>query len=170
MEKKVAAFICAQVDDCMMNNQTSYDIVKMNIVNGTINGFHQWTNGKPIIAGYHFSKPEESGYYLLFIDWHRNNRYYLVIYPQNKSTTLAEMQNIIEQDDGKEVITWKYNPLKRDGKNQERKAYFKQLFGSTHIHIPIPTSRYEVETFFDQLISLCQKRIKADRIVDVFKE
>lgn len=169
MDKKMAAYLCKQVDDCMKNNQTSYDIARMNTVNGTIYGFHQWTNGKSIIAGYHIAKPEEAGYYLLFIDWHRNDRYYLVIYPQNKSTTLAELQNISELE-GKEVITWKYNPLKRDGKNQERKAYFKQLFDSTIIHIPIPTSCNEVGTFFDQLISLCQKRIRADRIVDIFKE
>ncbi|MGV3467403.1 MAG: hypothetical protein ACO1OT_19210 [Heyndrickxia sp.] len=169
MEKNIAIYISNQIDDCIKNNHTSYDISKMGIVGNTIHGFHQWTNGKRIIAGYHISKPEESGYYLLFIDWHRNDRYYLVIYPQNKSTTLAELQNISELD-GNEVITWKYNPLKRDGKNHERKAYFKQLFGSTTIHIPIPTSYDEVGTFFDELISLCQKRIKADRIVDVLNE
>jgi len=169
MEKKVAIYICSQIEDCMKNNQTSYDISKLAIVGSTIHGFHQWTNGKTIIAGYHISKPEELGYYLFFIDWHRNNRYYLVIYPQNKSTTLAELQNISELN-RKAVITWNYNPLKRDGKNQERKSYFKQLYGSTTIHIPIPTSCFEVGTFFDDLISLCQKRMKADRIVDVLNE
>ncbi|MBS4174944.1 hypothetical protein [Bacillus sp. FJAT-49736] len=166
MEKKIAIDICKQIDH-YLKKPTSYEIKKMEVEDGIIHGFHQWTNGKHIIAGYHIYKPDEPGYFLLFIDWHRNDRYYLVIYPQNKSTTLAELQNISILK-SKTVITWRYNPLKRDGKNQERKAYFKQLFGSTDIQIPIPENLQEVSPFFDQLILLCQKRIRADRIVDIF--
>jgi hypothetical protein len=168
VEKNVAKLICKHIEDFMKNNQTTYDIAKVDFTGGSIQGFHQWTNGKPLIAGYHVSIPEEKSYYLLFIDWHRNQNYYLVIYPFDKSTTLAELQTINELD-GKEVITWKYNPLKRDGKNQQRKSYFKQIFGTTIVNITIPTSYHEVSHFFDQLFSLCQKRQKADRIVDVFE-
>jgi hypothetical protein len=63
---------------------------------------------------------------------------------------------------------WTYKPFKRDGKNDQRKAYFKQMFGSTTVEIKLPSSSSEVEGFFNQLFQLCQNRIKADRIVEVF--
>ena len=65
-------------------------------------------------------------------------------------------------------IVWAYKPFKRDGKNDQRKAYFKQMFGSTTVQIKLPSTSLEVEVFLGQLFKLCQNRIKADRIVDVF--
>ena len=50
----------------------------------------------------------------------------------------------------------------------QRKAYFKQMFGSTTVQIKIPQTLLEVEGFLNQLFRLCQNRIKADKIVDVF--
>jgi len=145
-----------------------YEIKKLQTVNGTMQKFHQWTNGKPVIAGYEVFRPEsDTVYYFLFIDWHRNDNYYLVIYSHNRSTTLAEIRRV-EEIDGVLQIIWSYNPLKRDGKNNQRKAFFKQMFGSTTIQIKLPYSGTEVGVFFDQLFQLCQNRIKADSIVDVF--
>lgn len=90
-----------------------------------------------------------------------------MIYAHDKSTTVAEIRPIKEIE-GIPHLVWTYKPFKRDGKNDQRKAYFKQMFGSTTIEIKLPSSSSEVEGFFNQLFKLCQNRIKADRIVEVF--
>jgi hypothetical protein len=146
----------------------AYEITKMETVNGSLPQFHQWTNGKQTLAGFEVTAIDTgTSYYFLFIDWHRNNNYYLVIYIHNKSTTAAELR-VIDEIDGIPHIVWMYKPLKRDGKNDLRKAYFKQMFGSTTVQIKIPASPFDVEEFFNQSFRLCQNRIKADKIVDIF--
>ncbi|MFP7299202.1 hypothetical protein [Neobacillus niacini] len=165
MEKEAAIHLA----NLIVNSKTgAYEIKKLETVNGTLPRFHQWTNGKQTLAGFEVTRVDsDTSYYFLFIDWHRNDNYYLVIYLHNKSTTAAELR-VIEEIDGIPHIVWKYNPLKRDGKNLQRKSYFKQVFGSTTIQIKVPPSSLEVEEFFHQLFKLCQNRIKADKIVDVF--
>jgi hypothetical protein len=165
LKKDEAAYLADLIDT---SQPAAYAIKKMETVNGTLPQFHQWTNGKQTLAGFEVTRVDsDTSYYFLFIDWHRNDNYYLVIYLYNKSTTAAELR-VIEEIDGIPHIVWMYKPLKRDGKNDQRKAYFKQMFGSTTIQIKIPLSTIELEEFFDQLFKLCQNRIKADKIVDVF--
>lgn len=146
----------------------AYEITKMETVNESLPQFHQWTNGKQTLAGFEVTRIDTgTSFYFLFIDWHRTNNYYLVIYLHNKSTTAAELR-VIEEIDRTPHIVWMYKPLKRDGKNNLRKAYFKQMFGSTTVQIKIPASPLDVEEFFNQSFRLCQNRIKADKIVDIF--
>lgn len=165
MEKDQAAYLANMIEQ---SQPASYQITRMETVNGLLPRFHQWTNGKQTLAGFEVTRLDsDTSYYFLFIDWHRNDNYYLVIYLYNKSTTAAELR-VIEEIEGNSSIVWMYNPLKRDGKNAQRKAYFKQMFGSTKVQIQIPASPLEVEGFFDQLFRLCQNRLKADKIVDVF--
>ncbi|MDQ0200544.1 hypothetical protein [Neobacillus ginsengisoli] len=165
MEKDQAIYLSNYLEEW---SGSSFEINKLKTVGGTLPKFHQWTNGKKTLAGYEVTRPDHDiGYYLLFIDWHRNENYYLVIYAHDKSTTIAEMRQI-EEIDGIFHLVWKYNPLKRDGKNDQRKAYFKQTFGTTTVQIKIPSSSIEVEAFISQLFKLCQNRMKADQIVEVF--
>ncbi len=165
MEKNEAVYLADLIDG---SRAATYDIKKMVTVNGILPDFHQWTNGKQTTAAFQVTRIDsETTYYFLFIDWHRNDNYYLVIYLHNKSTTAAELR-VIKEMDGAPHIIWMYKPLKRDGKNNQRKAYFKQMFGSTTVQIKVPATYLEVEGFFDQLFRLCQNRIKADKIVDVF--
>ncbi len=164
--KKIEAVYMA--DLIKKSRPATYDIKEIETINGTLPHFHQWTNGKQTLAGFEVTKvASETSYYFLFIDWHRNDNYYLVVYMHNKSTTAAELR-VIEEIDGIPHLTWMYKPLKRDGKNDQRKAYFKQMFGSTTVQIKVPSSFLEVEDFFNQLFRLCQNRINADRIVDVY--
>lgn len=167
MEKQLAINVSTQINEWLKTNNSLYEIQKIETTLGTLHNFQQWTDGKPIIAAYHIQKIEEENYYLLFIDWHRSNKYYLVIYVGNKSTTAAEIREISEINE-KPYLVWKYNPLKRDGKNQERKTYFKQVFGSLSVTIPLPVNPTEVEVFFDELYKLCRNRMRADRITEVF--
>jgi hypothetical protein len=149
-------------------NLSTYEFKKLETVGGKLPKFHQWTNGKKTLAGYEVTRIDsDTSYFFLFIDWHRNDNYYFVIYAHDRSTTVAEIQQIKELE-GIPHFVWMYNPLKRDGKNHQRKAYFKQMFGTTTVQIALPSSNLEVERFFDQLFMLCQNRMRADRIVDVF--
>ncbi|MEO2077991.1 MAG: hypothetical protein ABGX20_21905 [Bacillus sp. (in: firmicutes)] len=165
MEKEQALILSHRIEQA---NPVSYELKKLEIVGGTLPKFHQWTNGKHTIAGYKVTKLDsDSGYYFLFIDWHRNENYYLVIYAHDKSTTCAEIRQV-QEIEGIPHFVWMYKPFKRDGKNDQRKAYFKQMFGSTTVQIKLPSSPNEVGDFFDQVFKLCQNRIKADKIVEVF--
>ncbi|MCM3726207.1 hypothetical protein M3226_10980 [Neobacillus cucumis] len=165
MEKGQADFLIGQIKRA---NPIRFEIKKLETEAGMLPKFHQWTNGKQVLAAYEVIRPEtDSGYYLLFIDWHRNDNYYLVIYAHDKSTTCAEIRQIQELEEGPHLV-WSYKPFKRDGKNGQRKAYFKQMFGSTTIHIKLPSSPAEVEDFLRKLFKLCQNRIKADKITEVF--
>lgn len=139
MEKNQAVKISELLASWAATTSASYDISKLDTPNDTLKTFHQWANGKPVIAAFDVAKPEDERYYFLFIDWHRNDNYYLVIYAHDKSTTLAELNKTIEED-GVCYLSWKYNPLKRDGKNDIRKSYFKQTFGTTTMNLPLPTT------------------------------
>ena len=165
LEKWLAIFLTGQIE---RSNPLKFEIKKLETVDGMLPKFHQWTNGKQVLAAYEVIRPDtEQGYYLLFIDWHRNNNYYLIIYAHDKSTTCAEIREIQEIADRLHLV-WSYKPFKRDGRNDQRKAYFKQMFGSTTVHIKLPSSPMELENFLTQLFKLCQNRVKADKITEVF--
>jgi len=166
LEKKQAEILSDFIEHWNESNSTSYEITKLATPNDTMRNFHQWANGKPIISAFEVTKLGLDRYFFLFIDWHRNDNYYLVIYAHNKATTIAELNQTIEED-GVTLLSWKYNPLKRDGKNDIRKSYFKQTFGSTTMKFPLPSSISEVEIFLDQLFKLCHNRVRSDRIVEI---
>jgi hypothetical protein len=165
LEKEQAKFI----SNCIESIQSStFAIKNLEILNGTLTKFHQWTNGKPTLAAFKVTRADtDTSYYLLFIDWHRNDNYYLVIYAHDRSTTCAEIRQIQEIEEVPHLV-WTYKPLKQDGKNDQRKAYFKQMFGAATVQIKLPSAPHEGEVFLTQLFKLCSHRIKADRIVNVF--
>jgi hypothetical protein len=165
LQKEEAIFLSNLIES---SNPATHEIKKVQTINGVLPKFHQWTNHKQTLAAFEVTKIDsDTRYFFLFIDWHRNDNYYLVIYAHDKSTTIAEIQQIKEID-GAQQIVWMYKPFKRDGKNDQRKAYFKQMFGSTTVQIKLPSTTSEMDKFFNQLFKLCQNRIKADRIVEVF--
>jgi hypothetical protein len=165
VEKDQAEFLSNCIEK---TDSPTYEIKKLKTVGGSLPKFHQWTNRKQTLSAYEVKRIDsDTSYFFLFIDWHRNDNYYLVIYAHDKTTTIAEIRPIKEIE-GIPHLVWTYKPFKRDGKNDQRKAYFKQMFGSTTVEIKLPSSSSEVEGFFNQLFQLCQNRIKADRIVEVF--
>lgn len=168
MEEKQAVSVIQQIEKWRQSAPVAYEVEKLQLIDHQLQGFHQWTNGKTLLAGYRVGKLGEDSYFLLFIDWHRNQNYYLVIYLPDKSTTVCELHRTAVQEDGTELI-WRYIPLKRDGQNELRKAYFQQIFGSTTVHIPLPQSSTETEEFVNQLFTLSRNRLKADRAVDIYK-
>lgn len=166
MEKRHAEILSNYLERWNESTSTAYELTKLATPNNSLSQFHQWANKKPVISAFDVTKPGQDSYFFLLIDWHRNDNYYLVIYAHNKSTTIAELNQTIEED-GTTLLSWKYNPLKRDGKNDIRKSYFKQTFGSTTMKIPLPSADSEAETFLDQIFKLCHNRVRADRIVEI---
>jgi hypothetical protein len=114
VEKEQAISIIKLMVEWMEKPSVKYEVQKLPLINNELPNFHQWTKGKTVLGAFSISIPEENGYHFLFIDWHRNNNFYLVIYTQNKSTTVAEIQRITIINDVPH-LTWTYNPLKRDG-------------------------------------------------------
>ncbi|MCL6571825.1 MAG: hypothetical protein K6T88_09095 [Bacillus sp. (in: Bacteria)] len=157
MEKEQVVFLSNGMEQ---SNLTLFEIKKLDTtVKNFLPGFQK---GKEAISGFEVTKRDNKISYLItFI--HTGENYYLVVYSQNKKA-MAELKNI-EMIDGNPYIVWKYNPAKRDGKNQERKDYFKENFGPPNRQIPIPKTSSDIESFIGELFALCQNRLEADDIV-----
>lgn len=162
MQKHVASEIAGFIDRSCRGIQRNYEISAIYTGESVLRGFHQWADGKNFVAAFQIKKQDEELFYILLIDWHRNGNYYLVIYSPDKSTTYAEIRETVEGE-GETCLLWKYNPLKRDGKNGFRKAYFKKRFGTTDVRIPLPQSEDDVEEFIGKLDWLAKNRLAADR-------
>jgi hypothetical protein len=159
LEKEKVIFI----SNCIEQTTSSlYEIKKLDTtVKNFLPGFQK---GKEAFSGFEVTGLDSDTTYRFIFIQSQNENYHLVIYSQNKKA-IAELKEI-ELIDGEPYLVWKYNPLKRDGMNQERKAYFKKTFGSTTIQILLPRSSSDIETFFNQLFTLCQNRQEADHSVE----
>lgn len=157
MEKDQVIFLSNHIEQAAF---TLYEAKKVDTTGKNfLPGFQK---GKEAISGFEITRLDNNTSYLFtFINWQDEN-YYLVIYSPKKKA-IAELKQI-EVIDGDPFLVWKYNPLKRDGKNKDRKAYFEKAFGSTTRQIPFPKSASNTESFVNQLFTLCQNRQEADNI------
>jgi hypothetical protein len=168
MEKKLAAALSEQIEQWRQDNASAYEVDKLVLTGETLKNFHQWADKKHVIAGYKVTERNEDAFYVLLIDWHRNENYYLVLYTANKTTTAAEIQRTVVNEIGQLALFWQYTPLKRDGLNAERKAYFKQVVGSASIEIELPHTPQDVEAFMEKLFALGRTRLRIDRSMEFF--
>lgn len=161
MNKQEALEITQHLEGFSQEQEAAYEILKISTHGIPLRGFHQWADGKELVDAFQVMKMDGNSFYFLFIDWHRNGNYYLVIYASDKSTTYAEIRETVREEQASCFI-WKYNPLKRDGQNFERKAFFKQMYGTTEVKISIPNSKDRVPEFLDALFLLVAHRLQAD--------
>jgi len=162
MLKELAIKIKDSIVKASDNKILSYSVERIDD-GEPINGFHEWVDSKDLVAAFLVKNEMGMAYYLLLIDWQERNNFYLVIYPQDKSGPLAEIHKT-EEISGVINLYWRYQPTKRDGKNQERKNYFNKYFLTTEVRIEIPNSEVDVESFLDEVFSLTNNRIKADEL------
>jgi hypothetical protein len=168
MEKKRAAALSEQIEQWRQGNASAYEVDKLVLAGETLKNFHQWTDKKHVIAGYKVTELGEDAFYVLLIDWHRSENYYLVLYTANKTTTAAEIHRTVVNEAGQLALFWQYTPLKRDGLNAERKAYFKQVVGSASIEIAFPEAPQDVEALMAKLFALGRTRLIAERSAEFF--
>jgi hypothetical protein len=168
LDKRTAVFIQQKLEQWSQHSQSSYAIVKLEMAGNILKSFHQWANGKQTVGAFQVTNRNNETFYLLLIDWHRNDNYYLVIYLLDKSSTAAEIHYTEENLTGSLELLWTYNPLKRDGLNAERKAYFQQIFGSTTMQIPLPQTITETDNFLNEIFNLARNRLRVDRITELF--
>ena len=130
----------------------------------TLTGFHQWANARPCEGAYLFMDQVGNGLWVLFLDWRKNNNFYVVLFPESKSGPVAEIHRLVVVKSGEEVLHWRYSPSKQDGKNEERKAYFVEAFLSDDVQISVPKHPRDVDDFIGELFSLASSRAKADAL------
>ena len=134
---------------------------------GIITDFHQWANDRPAFGGFLVKKKGDGKQlWLLIIDWNPKNaeNYYCVIYPAPKpATTLAELHKAV-QINAADCLCWNYSPVKRDGRNKQRKQVFLELHGSTRVEISLPAELADVDDFLSNLFHLVDCRQRADSL------
>jgi len=160
MDKQIAK----QINDLIDQYQQESDVVPVvrdNLIPKPLSGFHQWADSKEFEGGFLIGNQQESNVWLLLIKWNEGNEFYVVLFPENKQGPVAEIHEIISEEDGS-LLKWRYKPSKRDGKNEERKEYFSKYFLGLEVFISIPEKIDEVGDFLSELLSLAENREKAD--------
>ena len=125
--------------------------------------FHHWATNKRFEGGFLFKNDLGEKLWILLIEWNPKFGYYLIIFPDDKSGPLAEIHKHFTDVDG-DYMRWIYSPSKKDGRNNERKEYFKKYFQSDEVIISMPSSREYVQGFIDEIFSLAENRVAADAL------
>ena len=130
---------------------------------GPMAEFHHWAEGKLCEGAFLFSNAHEKKLWITLIDWQKNGNIYVIIFPEkSENGPLIEIHNVIEES-GKKLLTWKYRPIKHDGKNIDRKKIFLANIPE-EIKIEIPDELHTTIKFLDKLFLITETRIKADEL------
>ncbi|MGE8450408.1 MAG: HNH endonuclease [Pseudomonadales bacterium] len=128
-----------------------------------LSGFHQWANDRPCEGAFLFKNSAGKGIWIILIDWRNSDNFYVVLFPESKSGPIAEIHQVVKSH-SESFLQWRYSPRKRDQKNDERRAYFAEIFLSTDVQISIPQIPTEVDDFIDDLFALADGKEKANRL------
>jgi len=129
-----------------------------------INNFHPFANGNTQFGTFLIHDTERS-YWLSVINWNKPGSFHIVVFPENRSSPLLEIHNVSNKN-----FIWKYSPAKQDGKNTDRKDYFKSQYGSLEAKIKYPENIEQIENFLTDIFSITELRIKSDKSVTIKKE
>lgn len=156
--KKISRLL-ASITDAVGSKFT----LKEHINPKNLTGFHHWADARPCEGAYLFMDQIGNGLWVLLLDWREKNNFYIVLFPESKSGPVAQIHRLTVKG-GEEVLHWRYSPSKRDGKNEERKAYFVDTFLSGNVQISVPKHPEDVDDFIEELFSLASSRAKADEL------
>lgn len=105
---------------------------------------------------------DEVDYSIQLTDWRYQDEYYVMVFDNYlKSTASVELKN-----EKGNMLVWRYQPCKRDGRNQERKKIFMTKFSDCVIDFYIPKTVDDLEDFCEKLIQVAEIRKKADYLGD----
>lgn len=135
-----------------------------------LEGFHSFADDKPCLGAFKVGKVAGEKLWLLIIDWHDNDNYYVVIYPEDKN--LAPVAELHDQRGGHDSVdlVWNYSPRKRDGRNEERKEAFVRAVGRLDYVVSLPGALVTLEDFLEDVFSLASCRVAADELADFIGE
>lgn len=125
--------------------------------------FHQWANGKPLIAADHVRRGPDESLLTLLIDWRAQGQWYLIACSPTTRAPLAELWRE-EIDDSIHNLVWRYKPVKRDGRNEERLEYFRRHVGDLTMRLAVPETRDNSTRFVDDLFDVVDNRLRADEL------
>ncbi|MHB1707097.1 MAG: HNH endonuclease [Acidithiobacillus sp.] len=128
-------------------------------------GFHPFADARKCVGAYLFEDHEanDNRLWVLLLDWRKNGNFYIVLFPGAQFGPVVEIHRLTVNN-GEKVLHWRYSPSKRDGRNEERKAYFVDAFLSENVQISVPNNPDEVDDFIEELFSLVSSRTKADEL------
>ncbi len=159
MDKKQAKNISDLLIEYSSLSNTNYRFVEIK-KDEILNEFHPWANGKKQIGTFLINGTKQT-YWLSIINWNeRPDEYHLVVFPKNRSKPILEAHKIDNYS-----IFWKYSPSKHDGKNNERKEYFKSKYGSLEIKITYPAKLEGIDAFLNDIFKVTEIRIESDKSV-----
>ena len=124
---------------------------------GRLENFGGIFNDRESEGGVLIENPAGDNIWVMFIDTKQTGEMDLVIHSEDKKKVIA----MIKKSDGNNWL-WSYAPRIRDGRNEERKAYFIKCLSSLEFIIPIPNSIEDVPKLFKQLLNIAEVRVKAD--------
>lgn len=159
MERSQATEI-ANLIEASMELDSSLTISKMGLINGQVEGFHPFINGRDTVGAFEIKGPDNQQYYLFFVPWYLDERYSLVLHARGVKEALIGAVDIRDK-----VIHWKYKPMKRDGRNEERRGKFMEEYLNINAEIRVPQVVPDVEGFLCELFKVAQARIKAESAV-----
>jgi len=124
---------------------------------GPIKDFHSWANDKPCIGTIRIRNSKEEEFFILLIDWHEKDEYYLVIYPASKRGPVVELWNLVNG-----ALEWRYSPKKSDGQNDKRLQKFLREYTDPTVRLKLPTDIHGTAGFLDELFKLAKVRLASD--------
>ena len=111
-----------------------------------------------------YDTSSEKQYRLLFSNWRADEKYYINVLDDHKELYLAELFEQVNESE----ISWKYRPRKRDGRNDERKRRFEELYGSCDVNLSLPVGGISVSEFLTDLFHLIEiRQISHDLDADI---
>lgn len=126
-----------------------------------LDGFHDWADGKPLLAADHIERDDGVSLVCLVIDWQQSGEWYIVACSDKTHAPQAE---IWRETTSSNVISleWRYKPAKRDGRNAERTQYFRAHVGDITMDLSVPEPADDSSRFVEDLFALVDNRVKAD--------
>lgn len=130
-----------------------------------LESFHQWVDGKRLIAAHDIKRYDGESLVFLLIEWRRNGHWYLAVCESTTHHPLAEVWRESRVDD-LVSLDWTYKPAKRDGRNSERTDYFRTHVGDLTMRLAVPSADEDDARFVDDVFTLVDNRLRADDLAE----
>lgn len=102
---------------------------------------------------------------MVVVNWKPNfeDQWAVVLFDEGEQAILEAFTHVSEELVVPE-FRWAYQPRKRDGRNEERKARFVEALGETTIRLPVPVSAEQLTGFIDAATRIADTRRHAESL------